>query len=150
MTQPKNSLFRAYSSADREACLEIFDANCPTFFAPNERDDFVTFLDARSVGYEVCVVNERVVGAFGLFGNGRQTKSLNWLLIDPHSQGIGIGSAIMDRIVSSGRHSGLRLLSIAASHKSAPFFSRFGAVTTAVVDDGWGPGMNRVDMELYL
>jgi hypothetical protein len=39
---------------------------------------------------------------------------------------------------------------IAASQKSAAFFARFGAVTLKVVDNGWGTGMHRIDMELPL
>jgi hypothetical protein len=35
---------------------------------------------------------------------------------------------------------------IAASHLSAPFFAKFGAVPLRTTDDGWGPGMHRVDM----
>ena len=41
-----------------------------------------------------------------------------------------------------------RPVSIAASHKSAPFFARFGARIVETTPDGWGPGMHRVDMEL--
>ena len=150
MTQPEIISFRPYSTDDRKACLGIFDANCPAFFAPNERNDFEKFLDANPDGYEVCVVNEQVAGAFGLFGNHERRKSLNWILIDPELQGMGIGSAIIERIVGLGRDLELRLLNIAASHKSAPFFAKFGAVTVSVVENGWGPSMNRVDMELHL
>jgi GNAT superfamily N-acetyltransferase len=95
-------------------------------------------------------VNGVVVGAFGLIGDDVQRQSLNWILIDPSLQGFGIGSAIMDRVVTIGRDSGLSLLDIAASHKSAPFFAKFGAVIETVIEDGWGPGMTRENMELYL
>ncbi|WP_242112849.1 hypothetical protein [Luteimonas aquatica] len=44
--------------------------------------------------------------------------------------------------------SGRPTLHISASHKSAPFFARFGALETARVPDGWGPGMHRVEMRL--
>ena len=142
--------FRPYSVSDKGACLAIFDANCPANFAPNERDDYKTFLDTNPAAYEVCIVNDVVAGAFGLIGDDVQRKSLNWILIDPSLQGFGIGSAIMDRVVTIGRDSGLSLLDIAASHKSAPFFARFGAVSETVVEDGWGPGMTRVNMVLHL
>jgi hypothetical protein len=42
------------------------------------------------------------------------------------------------------------MLDVAASQHSAPFFARFGARELARTDDGWGPGMHRVDMELPL
>ena len=150
MEKPKSIVFRKYSAADREACLDIFDANSPTFFSPNERNDFASFLDASPDGYEVCVVNDEIAGAFGLFGTRRETRSLNWILINPHMQGSGIGTAVINRIVALSRSNGVCTVNTAASHKSAPFFAKFGAETTSVTDNGWGPGMHRVDMELDL
>ncbi|MGH8160027.1 MAG: GNAT family N-acetyltransferase [Rhodanobacter sp.] len=140
--------FRPYSSTDKETCLGIFDANCPEFFAPNERADYAGFLDGHPANYELCVVDEHVVGAFGLSGDGSHDRRLNWILISPSSHGAGIGSAIMERVASLAHDAGLDWVAIAASHKSAPFFARFGAVAVGTFDDGWGPGMHRIDMEL--
>jgi len=139
--------FRPYTHADREACLELFDANCPEFFAPNERNDYVRFLDAEPKGYEACIVGDRIAGAFGLIAGDARRMHLNWILLDPKFQGLGIGSAIMSRIATLARDAGTDVIDIAASHKSAPFFAKFGAVATATIRDGWGPGMYRVDME---
>ena len=36
--------FRGYRPPDESACLALFDENCPAFFAPNERDDYLVFL----------------------------------------------------------------------------------------------------------
>jgi GNAT superfamily N-acetyltransferase len=143
-------MFRAYCDADNDDCTSIFDANCPEFFAPNERKDFVAFLEVGSGGYEVCEIEGKVCGAFGLFADGKDVKALNWIMIDPEAQGSGVGSAIMARIIGLGRRSESRMIRIAASHKSAPFFARFGATTISSTKDGWGRGMDRVDMELVL
>lgn len=143
-------LFRPYSGTDGPACLAIFDANTPGYFAPNERADYERFLDDTPEGYEVCELAGQVVAAFGLIDNGDDGTSLNWIMLDPQSQGAGIGSAIMERVMSLGKTSGLALIDIAASQKSAPFFARFGAIAEARTEDGWGPGMHRVDMKLYL
>ena len=142
--------FRPYSKADKEACLAFFDANCPTFFAPDERIDYQRFLDAEPDGYEVCEAGGRVVGAFGLLEAGDARMILCWILLDPQSQGVGLGSAIMRRVISLGRASRSPTISISTSQKSAPFFARFGAVTRAITDDGWCVGLDRVDMEISL
>lgn len=143
-------IFSPYCDTDHDACMSIFDANCPEFFAPNERQDYLAFLDGVPKSYEVCRADGRVCGAFGLFASGEDTKALNWILIDPQAQGIGVGSRIMKRVIRSGRQSQTRSVRIAASHKSAAFFARFGAVAISSTKDGWGPGMDRVDMELAL
>ena len=140
--------FRPYSLAERDACLGLFDANCPEFFAPNERDDYLNFLDTSPGGYELCIANDQVAGAFGLIGTGTRRRSLNWIMLNPQFQGLGIGSAVMDRVTTLAVAAELEAVDIAASHKSAPFFAKFGAVTTGIIQDGWGSGMHRVDMSL--
>lgn len=142
--------FRPYSLFDRDACLRLFDANGPEFFAPNERQDYLRFLSTDPVGYELCLVGSEVVGAFGLIGDDPTRRSLNWILLRPQVQGQGLGAAIMRRVVASARASNLNIVTIAASHKSAPFFVRFGAIEGAYTANGWGPGMHRVDMELKI
>ena len=140
--------FRDYLPGDLARALEIFEANCPEFFAPDERAEYLEFLTTRPAGYQVATVAGRVVGAFGLIGADPGRRRLNWILIDPASQGSGIGSAIMERVVATARAAGVRLVEIAASHRSDPFFARFGARLVTVTPDGWGPGMHRHDMEL--
>ena len=140
--------FRSYCVADREACLAIFDANCPSFFLPNERVEYASFLDAGHENYEVCEMDGRVIASFGLLRDENNRDRLCWIMLEPDSQGVGIGSLIMQRVISLGRILQSRVIYIAASHKSAPFFAKFGAVATGHKEDGWGPGLDRVDMEL--
>ena len=139
--------FVDYTPDAREACLAIFDRNCPEFFAPNERPDYADFLRRADDGYRLCRIDGRVVGAFGLMAAGAPGDAhLNWILISPDAQGGGIGRAIIAEVAASAREREVRTVHIAASHRSAPFFARFGAEETGRKDDGWGPGMHRVDM----
>jgi GNAT superfamily N-acetyltransferase len=140
--------FREYRAEDKAGCLSLFDLNCPEFFAPNERADYEAFLAAAPAGYEVCIVQSEIAGAFGLVGNDPARKSLNWILLNPKAQGRGLGSAVMRRVVSAARARGVPIVDIAASHKSASFFAKFGATEVARTEHGWGQGMHRVDMEL--
>lgn len=142
--------FRHYTSDDRHICLALFDANCPQFFAPNERADYASFLDGSPRDYELCLVDGQVAGAFGLIGNGHVRRRLNWILLDPRFQGFGAGRAIMSRVVTRAALDKVQAVDIAASHKSAPFFEKCGALTMSVTENGWGPGMHRVDMELLV
>lgn len=147
MTIQAKITFRSYSGADREACLDLFDANCPEYFASNERADYLRFLDASPRGYELCLIGENIVGAFGLIGSDASRRRLNWIMLNPRFHGVGAGRAIMERIAALAASEGVEVVDIAASHKSAPFFAKFGAVTTTVTENGWGPGMHRVDMQ---
>ena len=90
------------------------------------------------------------MGAFGLSGDGDSRLRLNWILIHPASHGSGVGSQIMQWVLDRGNSGGVELILIAASHKSEAFFRRFGAERVLHIPDGWGNGMDRVDMELTL
>ncbi|TQV74255.1 GNAT family N-acetyltransferase [Exilibacterium tricleocarpae] len=140
--------FRPYSPDWKECCLSVFDENCPKFFAPGERLDYEQFLDQEPPGYELCLSDGRVAGAFGLLVSDAGSCRLNWILLSPTAQGMGIGSLLMRRAMESARADGLACISIAASHLSRGFFSKHGAVAIGEIKDGWGPGMHRVDMEL--
>jgi GNAT superfamily N-acetyltransferase len=143
--------FAPFDEAGRDRCLALFDANCPEFFAPNERPDYALFLDRHGGAYTTCQIDGRIDAAFGVIAAGPAGRAhLNWILVDPRSQGAGLGRAIM----AETRRLALRMdracIDIAASHRSAPFFSRFGARELSRTPDGWGPGMHRVDMEWAL
>jgi GNAT superfamily N-acetyltransferase len=141
--------FRPYTAGDRAACLAIFDVNCPEFFAPNEREDYAAFLDSLADGYTIVHAGGRAIGAYGVFPGGAAGECrLSWILLDPASHGRGIGRGVMARATEAARAQGATVLRIAASHKSAPFFARFGATVARTTPDGWGPGMHRVDMDM--
>lgn len=142
--------FRRYRGEDRHACLQLFDENCPDSFAPNERRDYEQFLDDAVDRYELCLIDGQVVGAYGLYPEGPDRLALRWIIVSAGKQRRGVGSAVMNRIVAELRRSNGMTLRISASHKSAPFFAKFGARERDRIPNGWGPGMHRVEMELSL
>jgi GNAT superfamily N-acetyltransferase len=143
-------LLRPYQPKDLASCLLLFDENCPDFFAPNERAEYSAFLEGSPEGYEVVILDGRVVGAFGLSPHEAGGLAVRWIMVSRHVHGRGLGSTMMERMLASARSQGAKQLHIAASHKSAPFFARFGASETARIKDGWGPDMHRVEMHLPL
>lgn len=142
----KLRIFRAFRQSDEDHCLRLFDANCPEYFAPRERDEYAAFLSTAPPQYRVCVEGARLIGAFGLLPEGPGEGRLNWILIDTASQGTGLGSAMMAEVDRTARTGLMHTVHIAASHRSAPFFKRFGASPERETRDGWGPGMHRIDM----
>ena len=142
--------FNPYDSEHFDACLALFDANCPAYFAPNERDEYAEFLAADPSGYEICTVDNSLCGAFGISMDGTREARLHWILLDPDVQGAGIGSAIMRRVLAASRAAGAQALGIATSQFASAFFAKHGASTNAVTADGFGPGMDRVDMVIAL
>ena len=101
------------------------------------------------MGYEVCLVNNDVVGVFGTWLDLKNKRGhLSWIMIDPSAHGMGIGTAMMGCVLEILNPDKVQVIDIAASQKSAPFFTRFGAVEKSRTTEGWGPGLDRVEMEL--
>ncbi len=42
-----NLIFCDYSNSHLEDCLKLFDQNCPKYFATNERQDYIAFLQKQ-------------------------------------------------------------------------------------------------------
>jgi GNAT superfamily N-acetyltransferase len=141
-------VMRSYEVRDQRDCLALFDANCPEYFDPGERADYLEFLDQRPAGYEVCLQERSIVGAFGVCARAEGGLRLRWILIAPAAHGQGVGSAMMVRAQEACRDLRAALLHISASQKSAPFFARFGARAVETIPHGWGPDLDRVEMVL--
>jgi len=142
--------FRGLEPGDLEACLRLFDGNCPEYFHPGERAGYVDYLRRPTGPYAVGLLHDRLVAGYGLEESGDQALTIRWVVVAPEAQGLGLGRELMERALAAVRASGRPRLLLAASHRSAPFFARFGAIELARIPDGWGPGMHRVDMELMV
>jgi len=141
-------VIRSYDVRDQRDCLALFNANCPEYFDPGERADYLEFLDQQPAGYAVCLQGQSIVGAFGVCARAEGGLGLRWILIAAAAQGQGVGSAMMVRAQEVCRDLRAALLHISASQKSAPFFARFGARAVETIPQGWGPDLDRVEMVL--
>ena len=142
--------FRPYHRGDYDACMHIFDTNCPLYLAPGERQDYESFLDSSPAGYEVCEVDGRISGVFGLLANDDGEIRLNWIMVDSNSHGTGLGARIMERVLQLARRSGATAIGLSTTQKIAPFFTKYGAATMSMTKDGYGPGLDCVDMVLRI
>ena len=140
----------AATGSGRVGLLQIFDANVPQAFAPNERADFEAFLDSRPQNYWCVLYGGSLVGAFGVTVLGSGHASLNWILLSPKHHGLGLGMRMINHARLVAQKAGCHVMTIAASHVSAPYFERFGAHAQIRTRNGWGPGMDRVDMVMTL
>ena len=142
--------FRNYKARDKTACLNLFDENCPEYFAPNERMDFEKFLDSSPRDYQVCMKGGIIIGVFGVFKKAPRQSRLEWILISHNAQGVGLGTIIMEKARSLAYELDADVIHIATSHKAYKFFEKKGADKLSETKNGWGPDMHRIDMALYI
>ena len=148
--------FKPYTSDKLAACLELFDLNCPRFFAREERSDYSHFLQqlpdsgsAHTV-YLLGWREQRLIACYGMARVSSETCALTWIMVHPAYQRQGCGEEMMAQLFKLAAAAGYRKVVISTSQHADQFFARFGAVTLRSQNDGWGPGMHRVDMEIIL
>ena len=143
--------FLHYNDLHFGKCLQLFNENCPEYFAENEREDYIDFLEGNPSGYFIGVSDDCVVSAFGLIITPESSRTrLSWILVSPKSKGRGVGVKMMNYVKEKALKNGSSAIDIAASHLSASFFTKFGAEEIKITQNGWGPDMHRVDMEIKL
>lgn len=142
---------RPYEPGDRSACLELFDSNVPEFFQAWERPAFEAFLDALPGSYLVVAEGTEVVACGGVAHEGGGVASICWTVVRRDRHGEGIGRHLLCACHAVARRlSGLERLRLETIPQVAPFFRKLGYHVASVEPDGYGPGMDRVNMETGL
>lgn len=141
------SRFRPYQSADKAACLALFDSNVPEFFDSSERAMFAEFLDGPRGAYHVLEEAGRITGCGGYAREKSGQARFTWGMVARSHHGRGLGRLLaqhrLDAIVKSGAFTEAELFTTPAV---APFFAKFGFEQRAVIKNGFAPGMDQVRM----
>ena len=148
--------FKPYSQDDMAGCIELFDLNCPRFFAREERSDYSHFLQqlpvlgSTNTIYLLGWCEQRLIACFGMARVSSEICALSWIMVHPEYQRQGYGEEMMAQLFTLAGAARYRKVAISTSQHADQFFARFGAVTLRSQNDGWGPGMHRLDMEIIL
>lgn len=151
----ENVLSRPYLGRDLADCLALFDSNLPKFFAPEERDEFEADLSALPLPaspFLVLTLAEKVVACGGLtLGPGADEASLSWGMVDRTLQGQGLGTRLVtERLALVRGQPALKRLHLSTSQHTRGFYEGFGFAVTRIIENGYGPGIDRCDMVLRL
>ncbi len=142
--------FRPYTSADREACLALFAANTPHWFAPHEMEQYETFLADIPGQYFLMIENGAICGAGGIeIEATRPVAWLTWGMVDSTRHGQGLGKSLLDyRLNLLRANLNVHRVCIDSSQHTAPFYEKYGFVTQRIIPDGYAKGLDRHEMEL--
>jgi ribosomal protein S18 acetylase RimI-like enzyme len=148
---------RPYVPADRDACVAVLASSVPTYAQLHELGEYAAWLDRACVrgAEDPCeyLVGERdgaVVCAGGVaFATTAPVATLCWGIVraDLHRRGLGraLLLARLDRVRARG---GVARVLLDTTDAAVGFFLRHGFVVTGRVRDGYGPGIDRLDLEL--
>ena len=144
---------RPYLPTDRDACLAVFDSNAPEFFLPRERAEYERFLDDPSGPYFVMDHDGLIAGCGGYYViGGEPTRArMAWGMVLREWQRKGLGRLLlMYRLRQITKAGGVQFVGLDTSQRSAPFFQSQGFKVAGIAADGYGPGLDRVEMAMKL
>ena len=140
--------FKNYSMESFNDCIELFDLNCPEFFASIEKNDYIEFLNQTKEGYVTIHHDSILIGAYGVHKTSSESASQSWTLIHPKYQNQGIGRLIMERVFSYLESNQLDNLFLSTSQQTEAFFLKFGAIRINYIENGWDEGLHRIEMKI--
>ena len=140
--------FKNYSMESFNDCIELFDLNCPEFFASIEKNDYIEFLNQTKEGYVTIHHDSILIGAYGVHKTSSESASQSWTLIHPKYQNKGIGRLIMERVFSYLESNQLDNLFLSTSQQTEAFFLKFGAIRIDYIENGWDEGLHRIEMKI--
>lgn len=149
-----NYKIRAYTKADESELLKVFDSNIPDFFAPEEKSEFLAFLDEGIKTQEVYEVLE-IEGALVAAGGYRKEKEgdarICWLMVDKHLHQKGWGRILLEKQMEQIKNSGkYQQISLMTSQHTDKFYEKLGFYRTRFEANYWAEGMDLIMMEMNL
>ena len=139
---------RTYVPGDREAVLEIFRLNTPTYFGYEEEAELHHYLDHELEAYFVWEEEGRLLGAGGC-NIKDQLGIISWYFVHPDAQGKGVGSAILLHSLDYLRQqTGLQTIRVRTSQWAHHFFGKVGFKLMFTEKDYWAKGLDLYQMEM--
>ncbi|MEO0652505.1 MAG: GNAT family N-acetyltransferase [Planctomycetota bacterium] len=140
---------RPIASADRDGLLEVFDSNLDEFLHDDERPGFEEWLGAPQGVYLTLTEVGRAIGCGGYVLDDDRSLRLTWGLLHRDHHGRGIGRwMLLERLCRGHRELDPPRSTLGTTPRVEPFFAGVGFRRLSFTADGWGPGLDRVDMEL--
>lgn len=129
--------------------MHLFDANCPAYFAPDERVDFENYLDFELEDYFVVESEGRIVACGGINIREKENKGvLSWGMIHPDHHRKGIGKQLVNHRVNHLKtHYKVDRIGVRTTQLVHEFYAKCGFELREVVRDYWAPGYDLYDMD---
>ena len=145
---PADLRLRDHAPADRDGLLEVFDSNVGEFLHAEERPGFVEWLERPEGTFLTLLQGERPIGCGGYVLEQGDLR-LTWGLLHREHHGRGLGRwLLLERLCRGHAEHHPPRCTLATTPRVEPFFAGVGFERTGFRPDGWGPGLDRVEMVL--
>lgn len=154
-----NQTIRLYKANDRQACLQIFRSNTPTYFAEDELCDFENWLNGQDHGtlaykttqtekFYIMLIDDAIVACGGFYIPRNENRgNMVWGMVDSVYHKKGFGKILLEfRIHSIKSDNPDVCISLDTTQHSFSFFEKQGFNLTKITHNYYGKGLDRYDM----
>lgn len=140
-----------YAPVFKEKCIEIFESNMPKFFAAEELQPFIDFLD-RDIedNYFLVEKDGDIIACGGVFlTEDAEEAGLSWGMVrlDQHKTGVGkfLTEYRLDLLKEMYPD---KVYKVDTSQYTAGFYLKRGFETIEVIPNGFAKGLDRYVMKM--
>lgn len=143
-------MIRKYLNSDKPKIIELLRKNTPQYFDPLEEMDFENYLENEIEDYFVCEINSEIIGAGGInYFVEQKLARISWDMIDPNSQGNGIGKKLTQyRINLLKEKENIELIVVRTTQLVYKFYEKMGFELDKIEKDFWAKGYDLYQMEI--
>lgn len=143
-------MIRNYTHKDKSKVMTLLRQNTPQYFALIEESDFEQYLDHDVEDYFVYQYNSEIIGAGGInYFPEEKLARLSWDMVDPKSQGTGIGRELTQyRINRLNSNPNIELISVRTSQLVYKFYEKIGFELKKVEKDFWAKHFDLYQMQM--
>ncbi len=145
-------IIRNYCVGDKLSVLKLIQLNTPKYFASEEEQDLVYYLENELENYFIVELNGEVVGSGGLNFKSSEENIIgviSWDLIHPNYQGIGIGKKLLEfRLNFLKSQTLITNVIVRTSQHVYKFYEKSGFELVEIIKDYWSEGFDLYLMKL--
>jgi hypothetical protein len=142
---------RVYKPEDKQRIIEIFLSNCPKYFALDDEQNLIDFLDNYAdENYLVVLKGEEIIGCGGHYTKN-DMHGIAWVMFEVGSIGPSMFTRISDDFYTEMENKiseeSINLpIYIHTTQLMEKWFNRYGFMTFEVIKDGFGKGLDEYKM----
>lgn len=155
---------RAYQATDEQACLQIFNSNCPLYFDDSEYALFANWLKHQGTGaaYQSPTYSDALHDAFYVLTDAQNgtvacggfyivknipEARMAWGMVTASLHNKGYGKALFEYRKNCiqqtwPKHS----ITLGTSQHTFQFYEKMGMQVLQIIPQGYGPNLDRIDM----
>ena len=132
-------MVRPYQKSDDQALISLLKLNIPKYFAPEELEDFIEYLDHKIEDYFVFMENGVLLGAGGInYLYDKKEARISWDFVHPDSQGKGIGRQITQyRLKKIRMTPNIDTIVVRTSQFANQYYEKMGFSLNRIEKDYW-------------